>query len=539
MKRLIAFTLAGTLVVAILFISLQLFVIQPAPPELALATPPTQTPAPAITTPGAETPIPRDARSCAYPAEVAVNFTPQPVPAQPPALPSLAQSYALGYGGSGGGNLPEGMPVSLATELPTSPAEVTAYYRLENTPLTMAEASQLAAQWGLEPQLYLPLWMLEVTPDQIERSYYAIDGMQMLSMWNSERSYSDLALFPSYEGHQYPQTGLPPAEQAEAAAVQYLTERGFLTYPYQADLSGYAYGQVNFYRLLDRSRIEYPAAYAQVNPQGQVGSAWISREEYQSARELPGDQCTRSLADAARWGTWRATCASPTTRRTTGTHSTGGGFTRQARLLTSSGVLSSCLRSEIGAEPYIQLNNLVLTGDLSGLAEYLQTNQGYIYAWGEVQELDGVRQLLVGGWEPFDEFSGYFNGTVRRTAEADFLELEDGRMLRLPALPADVPGDIPLYVQGGLVGDTLEWFILQVHLSDEGQLPPDLSQAEAVIDQVELVYLAPNLSVLPAEQALDPAYRMLQPAWLFSGTFYAADGEAMIFRAYVQAISVP
>ena len=128
--------------------------------------------------------------------------------------------------------------------------------------------------------------------------------------------------------------------------------------------------------------------------------------------------------------------------------------------------------AETGAAPYLQLNNLILAGDLSGLAEYLQSNQGYIHAWGEVQELDGERQLLVGGWEPFDEFSGYFNGTVRRTAEGDFLELEDGRMLRLPGLPADVPADIPLYAQGGLVGDTLEWFILQVHPPAKGRCRP-------------------------------------------------------------------
>ena len=59
------------------------------------------------------------------------------------------------------------------------------------------------------------------------------------------------------------------------------------TYPYQADLSGYAYGQVNFYRLLDGMRIDYPAAYAKVNPQGQVGSAWINREDYQSVGSYP------------------------------------------------------------------------------------------------------------------------------------------------------------------------------------------------------------------------------------------------------------
>ena len=125
MKRLIAFTLAGMLLVAILFISLQLFVIQSAPPELALVTPATQTAAPASITPGAETPASATPEAAPILPEVAANFTPQPVPAQPPALPALAQSSALGYGGSGGGSLPEGIPVSLATELPSGPAHTT------------------------------------------------------------------------------------------------------------------------------------------------------------------------------------------------------------------------------------------------------------------------------------------------------------------------------------------------------------------------------------------------------------------------------
>ncbi len=38
-----------------------------------------------------------------------------------------------------------------------------------------------------------------------------------------------------------------------------------------------------------------------------------------------------------------------------------------------------------------------------------------------------------------------FDGTVRRTAEGDFLELSDGSKLNLPDLPADVPADLPLY----------------------------------------------------------------------------------------------
>ncbi len=185
------------------------------------------------------------------------------------------------------GNLPQGMPLSLATELPASPTEVTAYYRLENTPLTLEEAIQIASQWGLNAQLYMPAWMESITPDQIERSYIAVEGMQNLSMWNSELSYNDLVKSPIYAGHQYPQTGLPPSEQAVSTATQYLTERGYLNYPYQVDLSQYTYGLVNYYRLLDNLPISYHTASVKIDPQGQVGSAWVSREEYQAVGSYP------------------------------------------------------------------------------------------------------------------------------------------------------------------------------------------------------------------------------------------------------------
>ena len=538
MKRLIAFALAGTLVLAVLFVTIRLYIDQPAPGEVALVTPATATSAPVVVTPGVETPVVDTPQPIQTQPPVAIRFTPQPLPAQPPALPSLAQAYGPGYGGSSGGALPEGMPLSLAVELPAGPAEVPAYYRLENSPLTPEEAGQLAAAWGLDGRLYLPPWMLEITPEQIQRSYYALDGMQQLSIWNDELSFIDLAVSPVYEGRQYPQAGLPPAEQALAIAAQFLAERGQLDFAFQPDLSRYNYGIVSFYRLLDGLRLDSPSAEVKVSPQEQVGTAWVDREEYQSIGSyslITAQQAWESLLagepdDSLRIKYYPAQDGNP---------QYWGRFYPAGETAHLFGRPTPLATTEIGASPYIQLNNLILIGDLSALTEYLQSNQGYIHVWGQVQELDGERQLLLSGWELFDEFSGYFDGTVRRTAEGDFLELSDGRLLRLPALPADVPADIPLYAQGGLVADTLEWFTLQVHLPSDWQTPPDLSQASASITQVELVFLAPDLGNLPPEQALDPAYRMLLPAWLFSGRITTADGTELIYQAYVAAAVNP
>ena len=538
MKRVTLLALAGLLVLAILFVSLKLLGGPPIPIEVALATPPTQTPITVPATPGDETPATPTVEPAPILPEVAINFTPLPIPTQPPGLPSLAELFGPGYGGSGGGSLPAGIPLSLETALPESPGEVTAWYHLENTPLTPAEASQIATQWGLEAQLYQPLWMTQVTPDQLERSYYAIAGMQMLTMWNAELSFLDLSAAPVYGGHQYPQTGLPSQEQALEIASQYLAQCGWLGDDYQPDLSRYAYGTVSFYRWLDGLRLDYPAAQVTLNAQGQVGSALVSRASYQAL----GSYAVISAQQA-----WEMLLAGePGERIHITTYPAQDGNPQYWGRLYPAGETAHLYGQPMivwpvaaDGAPYLMLNNLVLAGDLSAMIEHLLSVQGYVHIWGQVQEVDGVRQLLVSGWEPFDEFSGYFSGVVRRTADGDTLELEDGTQLSLPGLPADVPADIPVFAQGGLVDDTLEWFLLQVHPADEGSMPPDLSQAEAVIDHVELVYASPGQSNPTPEQALDPAYRMLQPVWLFSGRVTTPQGVELIYRAYVQAVVNP
>ena len=445
MKRLMLFAVIGIVLFAAVWVSLPSLFPSPTQTQVALLTPPSQTPAPTQLSPLTPTVVPPTSQS-----PVAINFTPQPIPSEPPKLSSLAQALGAGYGGSGAGNLPQGLPLSLTTDLPVAPSEVTAYYRLENAPLTFDQASQIAAQWGLNPRLFMPGWMQSITPDQLERSYIAVDGMQNLSMWNSELSFTNLAIFPIYGGHQYPQTGLPSSDQAAATATQYLTERGYLNYPYQVDLNNYDYGLVNFYRLLDGLPFDFRSASVKIDPQGQVGSVWISREEYQSVGTYPvlSAQSAWQLlvsgqpSDQLSISYYPAQAANP---------QYWGRLYPAGQVAHLFGALTYLLPAETGAAPYVQLNNLVFSGDVSGLLEYLRSNQGYIHAWGEVQEVNGTPQLKLSGWEAFDEFSGYFDGTVRRTAEGDFLELSDGRQLSLPDLPADVVQ----WVIGGISGTGL------------------------------------------------------------------------------------
>jgi hypothetical protein len=533
MKRLIPIAIVCIVFIAILWTVIPTLFPSATQTQVALVTPPTRTPAPSPLSPLTPTVVPPTSES-----PLAILFTPQPIPNQPPSLPSLVDALGSGYGGSGTGNLPEGIPVSLATALPESPGEVTAYYRLENTPLTLEQAQQIASQWGLSAQFYMPGWMQSITPADIERSYIAVDGMQNLSMWNSELSYNNLAISPVYEGHQYPQTGLPPEEQAVATASEYLASRGYLDFTYTVGLGHYNYGLVDFYRQLDGITLNYHAASVKIDPQGQVGNVWINREDYQSVGSYPviSAEAAWELLSAGQPSDHLSITSYPVTD---GNPQYWGRVYPAGETAQLFGAPIYLLPADSSAPAYVQLNNLVLAGDVSGLLEKLESGTGYIHAWGEVQDVNGAPTLQLAGWEPFDEFSGYFDGTVRRTAEGDFLELSDGTLLSLPNLPADVPADIPLYAQGGRVDNTLEWFILQVHPADEGQMPADLSQAQAVIDKVELVYLAPGLNAMTNDIALDPSYRMLVPAWSFTGRMSGADGQQLLYQAYVQAVSLP
>jgi hypothetical protein len=537
MSRIAAIVVVGILLLALIGITGAQLLNQFRPTQLAVIIPTTEaTPivqvSPEPSQAGQTPSIPPSAVPTVAPSDIVPSVTPFPVPSQLPVLPPFAQAMGFGFGGGGGqnGQPPAGLSFSLATELPTGPSEVTAYFRLPATPLTLEAARKIASQWGLDAaQLYTTLGVAGPPPDSnVPGFYYAIQGMEQLVV-GAQLNYQNLAIHPTYEGHQYPQTGLPPSEQAIATVTQYLEARGQLGFPYTTGTRNYAYGIVDFYRLLDGWRLEEPAASAQVTTQGQVGAATIYPLDLQPIGTYP----VLSAQEA-----WQLLATGSAAERVwSSIYPTGdlnpkfwGRDYPAGQIAQLFGAPLVLIPAEPGGNPRLTLNNLVLAGDLTSLTEYLQANMGFVHVWGEVQEADGMRSLQVAGWEPFDEFSGYFNGSVHRQADGDFMAMEDGRSLRLPDLPSDVADGEPLYANGGVVGDKLEWFVLQVHPVDEGQNPPDLSQAEAVVDQVELVYLNPTNS-LPTDLSQDPAYQMLQPVWLFSGHI----GEQLQFRVYVQA----
>jgi hypothetical protein len=101
----------------------------------------------------------------------------------------------------------------------------------------------------------------------------------------------------------------------------------------------------------------------------------------------------------------------------------------------------------------------------------------------------------------------------------------------LPNLPAELATGTVVYVQGGLVGETIEWSRIQVRPADETMVPPS-APVQAIVNQVELIYLAPQTSLI-SQTATPEELRVLMPVWSIRGQL---DNGAS-FEIWVQAIS--
>ena len=117
MKRLLAYSLIAILLIVVMWVSYPLLFPSPTQTQVAVVPPSTQTARPSPFSPLTPTVVPPTSQP-----PVAINFTPQPLPQQPPRLLSLVDALGQGFGGSGLGNLPQGLPLTIETELPPSPA---------------------------------------------------------------------------------------------------------------------------------------------------------------------------------------------------------------------------------------------------------------------------------------------------------------------------------------------------------------------------------------------------------------------------------
>jgi hypothetical protein len=212
-----------------------------------------------------------------------------------------------------------------------------------------------------------------------------------------------------------------------------------------------------------------------------------------------------------------------------------------------------------GDAPLITTGNLVIAGDpavVQALAEahralLAQTGdvESPMHLWGTIRKAGGYSALQLEGWEAsysLDPMAGLldsagapfqWSGVIQRRGAGALLLTDEyqpvlnAMTFELPNLPAELATGTVVYVQGGLVGETIEWSRIQVRPADETMVPPS-APVQAIVNQVELIYLAPQTSLI-SQTATPEELRVLMPVWSIRGQL---DNGAS-FEIWVQAIS--
>jgi hypothetical protein len=347
---------------------------------------------------------------------------------------------------------------------------------------------------------------------------------------------------------------MPPLEQAFHAAEVFLRSASLLEGAFETVATG---DMILFYRVLDEGwPLVEPVARVYIWTDGQVGRMqyWpleldvLAEYPILSAQEawdiLQGGQPDERVwqypyrvAEMPPWGEWRHQNAKFWARSyTAGQQIHRFGVPRAWFATEAAEATEAAPEGASGGAPFLAIGDLVVTGDVQSLAEYilgLYVNEEwmYVHVWGEVQNVDEVQTLRLEGWEPAEE--SYWWGTVRRQGDQPTLITDDGRTIQVPDLPADLADGTQVSASGGQQGDRLEWHVIQE--MGYAESPPEQRAAEErlTMEQVDLVYLALPPNVLPPERFAEIGYRAVQPVWRFRG--HSDGGTA--FEFYVQAVA--
>ncbi|MBN1933138.1 MAG: hypothetical protein JW934_00660 [Anaerolineae bacterium] len=552
MNRRLVYSMAGAAILAlILFAALAL--INPNPSDVgpthvaqqftATSEPtiqPTHTPLSATATPAIKSTQPPTSTPM-----IAPTVTPAPTPAEPIPLPALAEWQGSGYGGGTGEPVPLKRTYVLGVALPNGPAQMTVYLQHEPERLTALYAAQFAKQLGVAGRVYQSIRLASVdNPDEEPfRGYLTVDGAREVMFEASGLVYyTDRNHTPYVEGYWREPESVPPLEQAIQAAKAFLQSAGLLDSEVQVAATG---DTLLVYRVLDGQwPLLGPIARVNIWGDGQVGQAQVWPLSLDMLAEYPIISAEKAwsllnsgqpdgrvwqypyhAADLPAWGEWQHQNPTFWTRP----HIAG-------RQVHRFGAPQVWFPTETHGTPYVTMGNLMLTGDVQPLADYIQQQYIheqpiYAHVWGKAQDADDRQTLLVEGWEPAQET--YWNGTVRRQGDQSTLATNGGRTILLSDLPADLSDGTVVAVSGGQVDDRLEWHLIQVMSYAEPSPGEQVSEVNMTVEQIDLVYLALAPDVIPPESYADLGIRAVQPVWRFRG--HTDQGAA--FEVYVQAVA--
>ena len=388
------------------------------------------------------------------------------IPTQPSALPTeLASPTPLGtvYALS---NAPD-YDFVLQVDWPDSPAEVTIYKQTEWDKLTIESARAVAAKLGLNGEVY----SAPFGPPGV-LSYRVQDGERNVTFSNSSASYT----YDAMNSSNIPIPNCqPPCLPVESSGVllNFLNEHALLDFPASSQLIPSQPQTEQLIQLLDGMPVLSSPSTSQgealIGSGGEVIRLDMDPVKVEAVAQLPILTAQQAWEQAVTAkdinGLELHSHTTPPTNLRTWNRSHA--LDQPVELF---GYVSSYPAAEAGKPPLILFDGYPASGNTQGMTGLDQSN-AFVQLWGTFQDDgQGGRSLNVDGWQISPFPTQAMTGTLQTQGDQVYI-LANGRSLRLPDMPSDLPQDRALLYSGVVLEQpepTMEWSAISTEFGGGG-----------------------------------------------------------------------
>lgn len=401
---------------------------------------------------------------------------PQPQPALPNVVTSTPETTSLPISATSKSEtqpilIPTATPLPIAdaalrlapgVTLPDQPAQLSLYHQQPLPAITIDTAKELAARLGITGNVYQAPG--EGGPS--DTIYVVTDGIGLIRFIGTTGYYY-------YSADQTTEIVIsgPPLTFEERASVaeQFLQSLGFIVDDHrleQAALDPYA---VQLVQLLEGRPILYenipPGNYVSISTEGQIKSSVILASPMSPLSQYP----IISAAEA-----WQK-ANDPLARGVSTSFSYTSAFDSSYRLwqpvynsngrIDLYGYPSVLPAVESGIAPLITINNIMITGPITDLAQAV-TPGTFVHVWGNYAV---GKSFVLGGWEISQLSDEQWQGTFDRGSDGTSYLLVGADRYSLAHVPTEVPNGLAVEVQGVKVSDSeIVWSIIHTPTSGGG-----------------------------------------------------------------------
>jgi hypothetical protein len=352
---------------------------------------------------------------------------------------------------------------------------MTVYQQKLSDEVTADLARQVASQWGINGEIY-------TTPSEGmgDIIFDAMDGSRSMRFLNfpDQFIYQVGYVSPDYGSALMDNLPLPPFDEQVRIATDFLEPFGLLDLPYRTLPQETERGIVAFVPLLDgypvvqeigvdRSNIGW--IDVKVNTPNQVTMVQYSHHDFLPVGQYPiltSRQAWERFSDDTEFQKSRYAVLSP---ERPNSYQAWVQSYQPGEQVDLYGWINTYQPVDVAQLPLVMINDLPVTGDISGLIPTNPYDVNFIHAWGEIQgkTSDGIA-LNLSGWEASSLIEEYITGTLQiKDSQVQLLTQE--RTLNLNNPPSDIPDGILVGIQGVILAGnppTLNWKFIET-----GEIP--------------------------------------------------------------------